>query len=117
MRSFGWKVAVLSAALLFAAGSASAMGDKELAKAMARQSGLSAEQAQAALAAFKSIVIEQVKAGEAVRLKGFGKFTLQERKAHMARNPKTGERVKVPARNYLRFKAFQGVKEQLNPKR
>jgi len=116
MRNFGWKVAAISVALLLA-GPASAMGDKDIAKAMAKQSDLSVAQAQSAIAAFKSIVIEQVKTGEAVRLKGFGKFTLQERKEHMGRNPKTGEKIKIPAKNYLRFKAFQGVKDQLNPKK
>jgi len=116
MRNFGWKVMAISGALLLA-GSASAMGDKDLAKAMAKQSDLSVAQAESAIAAFKAIVVEQVKTGEAVRLKGFGKFTLKERKAHMGRNPKTGEKIKIPAKNYLRFKAFQGVKDQLNPKK
>ncbi|RMH51135.1 MAG: HU family DNA-binding protein [Zetaproteobacteria bacterium] len=107
---------IASALLLLSSGSASAMGDKELARAMAKRSGLSVEQAEAALAAFKSVVVTQVKSGDAVRLKGFGKFTMQERKAHTGRNPRTGEKMTIPARNVLRFKPFQAVKEQLNPK-
>ena len=112
----GLKTVAIAVALLFACGTASAMGDKELAKAMAKQSGLSTAQAEQAIEAFKAIVIAQVKTGEAVRLKGFGKFTLKQTKAHKGRNPKTGETIDIPARNHLRFKAFQAVKDQLNPK-
>ena len=115
--SNGLKTVAIAAALIVTSGTASAMGDKELAKAMAKQSGLSTAQAEQAIEAFKAIVVEQVKTGEAVRLKGFGKFTLKETKAHKGRNPKTGETIDIPARNHLRFKAFQGVKDQLNPKR
>jgi len=43
-----------------------------------------------------------------------GKFYVKHRDAHKARNPKTGEMVDVPARNYLRFKAFKSGHAQLN---
>jgi len=105
---------LMVAALLLGTASASAMGDKDLAKVIAKQAGISNEQATAAVEAFKAAVIAQVKTGEAVRLRGFGKFTMKERKAHKGRNPKTGKSIDIPARNHLRFKAFQGAKDALN---
>ncbi len=108
------KVFVVLVSSVLLVGNAFAMGDKDLAKAMAKRSGLSVEQALAAVEVFKAVVIKQVKTGEAVRLKGFGKFTLKETKAHKGRNPKTGEEIEIPARNHLRFKAFQAAKDALN---
>jgi len=108
-----WKIVMVALALLLS-GNAFAMGDKELVKAMAKRSGLSVEQAQLAVEAFKAVVITQVKTGEAVRLKGFGKFTMKESKAHKGHNPRTGKVIDIPARNHLRFKAFQAAKEALN---
>jgi len=101
-------------AMLLGMGSASAMGDKELAKLISKQAGITTTQAAAAIDAFKAAVITQVKTGEAVRLKGFGKFTMKESKAHKGHNPKTGKPIDIPARNHLRFKPFQGAKDALN---
>ncbi|MDX8412970.1 MAG: HU family DNA-binding protein [Mariprofundales bacterium] len=91
------------------------MGDKDSAKVIVKQAGISTEQAAAAVQAFKDAVITQVKTGEAVRLKGFGKFTMKESKAHKGHNPRTGKVIDIPARNHLRFKAFQGAKDAINP--
>lgn len=40
-----------------------------------------------------------------VKLKGFGVFKMLNRKARTGRNPMTGERVEIPARSELKFKA------------
>jgi len=108
------QVTTLASMLLFGTASASAMGDKELAKVIAKQANISTEQAFAAIEALKAAVIAQVKTGEAVRLKHFGKFTMKETKAHKGRNPKTGKAIDIPARNHLRFKAFQAAKDAIN---
>jgi len=105
---------LMVAALLVGTASASAMGDKELSKVIAKQTGISTEQAAAAVEAFKAAVIAQVKTGEAVRLRGFGKFTMKESKAHKGHNPRTGKVIDIPARNHLRFKAFQAAKDAIN---
>jgi len=59
-------------------------------------------------------IVTHLKKGEDVRLKGLGKFYAKHRNAHKARNPKTGKQVDVPARNYLRFKAFDSGHAKLN---
>ncbi|MDX8412968.1 MAG: HU family DNA-binding protein [Mariprofundales bacterium] len=99
------------AAMVIGADSALAMGDKDLAKVIAKQENITTEQASAAVEALKAAVIAQVKTGEVVRLRGFGKFTMKESKAHKGHNPRTGKSIDIPARNHLRFKAFQVAKD------
>lgn len=89
-------------------------GDQDLAKAAAGQAGVSQKQARLVLDAVKDEIITQLKAGEEVRLKGLGKFYAKHKGAHKAHNPKTGKLVDVPARNYLRFKAFASGNAKLN---
>jgi DNA-binding protein HU-beta len=52
-----------------------------------------------------------VKKGERVALVGFGTFERQDRKARTARNPRSGEPVKVKATKIPRFRAGQGFKD------
>lgn len=54
-----------------------------------------------------------LKAGEKVSLTGLGTFTVREKSARMARNPKTGEQVLVPARRAPKFKPAKELKELL----
>ncbi len=91
-----------------------AAGDADLAKAAAKAAGVTQKQARAVIDAMKEEIFARVKAGEEVRLKGLGKFYVKHREAHKARNPKTGETVQVPARNYLRFKAYDSANKRLN---
>jgi len=88
--------------------------DQDLAKAAAKQAGVSQKQARLVLDSVKAEIITQLKAGEEVRLNGLGKFYAKHKNAHQARNPKTGEKVDVPAKNYLRFKAFDSGNAKLN---
>jgi len=89
-------------------------GDQDLVKVVAKQAGVTQKQARAALDTIKEEIVTQLKAGEEVRLNGLGKFYVKHRGAHQARNPKTGKKVDVPARNYLRFKAFDSGNAKLN---
>jgi nucleoid DNA-binding protein len=91
-----------------------AAGDKELAERIAKQTGMEQGQIEKVLASFKEQVIASLTAGEEVRLSHFGKFHPKHMEAREARNPKTGEIIQVPSRNYLRFKAFDSGNERLN---
>jgi integration host factor subunit beta len=64
---------------------------------------------------FRSI-IEALHRGDKVELRGFGSFRLRHRRAREARNPKTGEKVNVPAKKVPYFKAGKGLKELINSK-
>ncbi|NIP78213.1 MAG: integration host factor subunit beta [Gemmatimonadetes bacterium] len=48
-----------------------------------------------------------------IEIRGFGTFKVRERKARVARNPRTGERVEVPARSVPVFKPSKDLREQV----
>jgi nucleoid DNA-binding protein len=49
-----------------------------------------------------------------VELRNFGVFEVKRRKARMARNPQTGERVAVPEKHGVTFKVGRVVEEQID---
>jgi DNA-binding protein HU-beta len=49
-----------------------------------------------------------------VRLVGFGTFSVKRRAARTGRNPRTGERIQIPASNKPKFKAGKGLKDAVN---
>jgi len=56
-------------------------------------------------------IMDSVKRGDDVAIAGFGKFVLKNTKARDARNPKTGETVKVAASKKPKFTAAKAFKE------
>lgn len=59
---------------------------------------------------FTGLVTGALKKGDRVRFPGFGSFRVSKRKARIARNPQTGEPVRVPARTVPRFTASKELK-------
>ena len=51
-----------------------------------------------------------------VELRGFGSFKVKRRRARLARNPRTGEQVEVPAKRVPFFKVSNELKDRLNKK-
>lgn len=90
------------------------MTKAELVTAIAEKTGLNKVQAKDALEAFIESVTASLKAGQDVRLVGFGTFLPVSRPAGMARNPRTGESVKRPASKTARFRVGEGLKGALN---
>jgi len=56
-------------------------------------------------------------AGDPVKIPGFGQFKVRDRAARMARNPATGEQVKVPAKRVFKFLPAKALKEAVMSKR
>ena len=54
-------------------------------------------------AIFESIV-RSLRGGDKIEIRGFGSFRTRERQSRIGRNPKTGERVDVPAKRIPFFK-------------
>jgi len=52
--------------------------------------------------------------GEKIEIRGFGNFRLKQRSAKTARNPRTGEKVQVPAKRVLHFKVGKPFHNALN---
>ena len=91
----------------------SKMNKTELVAAMAEKAGLSKKDAEAALAAFVSVVADELKKEEKVQLVGFGTFEVAKREAREGRNPQTGETMKIAASKAPKFKAGKSLKEAI----
>jgi DNA-binding protein HU-beta len=86
----------------------------ELIDAVAKRSGLSkADTAKAVDGVFEEIT-NSLKQEDEVRLVGFGTFSVATRAASEGRNPRTGERIQIPASKQPKFKAGKGLKDALN---
>jgi DNA-binding protein HU-beta len=90
------------------------MTKAELVDAIAVNAKLTKSQARDALEAFVDTVASSLKGGKEVRLVGFGSFVPVERKAGMARNPRTGASVRRPASRTCRFRVGDSLKAVLN---
>ena len=55
-----------------------------------------------------------LKEGDKVEIRGFGSFTVREREAREARNPKNGEVVTIPAKKTPFFKTGKELRERVN---
>ena len=80
---------------------------------VASKSGLSKRDATKAVDAFLDSVTDALKSGEAVSFTGFGKFSAQQRAARQGVNPRTGERVQIPAATVPKFSAGSQLKQAL----
>ena len=89
------------------------MNKNELVTALAGKAELSKKDAEKALNAFVEVVSDAMKAGDKVQLVGFGTFESKDRPARTARNPRTGEAVKIPASKAVSFKVGKALKDSL----
>lgn len=57
---------------------------------------------------------DALKSGDKVEIRGFGSFTIRERLGREARNPKSGEVVRIPSKKTPFFKTGKELKERVN---
>ncbi|MWL91417.1 HU family DNA-binding protein [Cupriavidus sp. SW-Y-13] len=76
--------------------------------------GLSKTKAEQVLNATLAAIMDGVAKGDTLTLVGFGAFSKGERGERMARNPRTGEEIRVEAAQTVKFKAGQRFKDAVN---
>ncbi|MER8118265.1 HU family DNA-binding protein [Streptomyces sp. NPDC094031] len=86
------------------------MNKAQLVEAIAEKVG-GRQQAAEAVDHVLDAIVRAVVAGERVSVTGFGSFEKVDRPARYARNPQTGERVRVKKTSVPRFRAGQGFKD------
>ena len=86
----------------------------ELVEAVAEAAGLTKADATRAIDATFAAITEALVKGDKVPLVGFGTFAVSKRSAREGRNPRTGEVVKIDARNAVTFKAGTALKDAVN---
>jgi DNA-binding protein HU-beta len=92
-------------------------GKGDVINAIAEQAGISKKEAASAFDAFVSYVADSCQRGERCAIPGLGSFSVTQRKAREGRNPRTNEKITIPASKNVRFKAGKDLKEAVNVKR
>lgn len=87
------------------------MNKQELVAVVAEKTGLSKADAGKAVDGVFEAITDALKTGDEVRLVGFGTFAVAERAATEGRNPRTGEKIAIPASKQPKFKAGKGLKD------
>ncbi|HUT99296.1 MAG: DNA-binding protein HU [Candidatus Coatesbacteria bacterium RBG_13_66_14] len=86
------------------------MTKQDLIDRIASQTGLTKRQAGQALNAVVDGIKGAMKKGERVTLVGFGTFFVAQRKSRTGRNPRTQQKINIPARKVPNFRAGKELK-------
>lgn len=87
------------------------MQKDDLIQALVRKIGLSKRQATDSFNVILEEISKALSKGEEVVLTGFGKFKVSQRKERMGINPKTKEKIKIPARKAPVFRPGRTLKD------
>ena len=90
------------------------MNKQDLVSKVAGTADISKTKTASAVYAVIDAIKGSLKAGDDVRLVGFGTFSVANRAATTGRNPRTGEPIKIPASKQPKFKAGKELKEAVN---
>jgi len=90
------------------------MNKADLIDAMATAAGIKKSEAEKALKGFTDSVSETLAKGERISLVGFGSFSVSHRAAREGRNPQTGAKIQIAAKNIVKFKAGNELNEKVN---
>jgi integration host factor subunit beta len=89
------------------------MTKKEIARTIADEMGLPHLRVQGIVQQVFDAIIETLVQEGGIELRSFGVFQVRRRKPRLARNPKTGEKVSVPAKLVVTFKAGREMQERV----
>lgn len=90
------------------------MNKNDLIAAVAESAELSKADAAKSVDGVLDAITAQLKAGNEVRIVGFGSFAVSKRAASKGRNPQTGAEIDIPASNQPKFKAGKALKDAVN---
>jgi integration host factor subunit beta len=79
-----------------------------------RNPRLVARDADEAVNTMLDAMTEALSTGQRIEIRGFGSFALNYRPPRVGRNPKSGDRVQVPAKHVPHFKAGKELRERVD---
>ena len=89
------------------------MTKTQLQATLAEELGIDKKSAGAFLATLVDIAYRETKKKGEFVIPGIGKLVKQKRKARMGHNPKTGEKIKIPAKTVVKFRVAKAAKDSL----
>lgn len=89
------------------------MTRNDLATRFAEKMGIDPEKAVPYVEAFMDIILDSLGKGERIEIRDFGVFQILERNARTARNPRTGDTVKVKTKRTVKFKTGKALLDRV----
>ncbi len=90
------------------------MTKADLVRIVSTDTGIIRKDVSIAVDAFLEAIKDSLKDGKHIEIRGFGTFKLKKRKPRIGRNPKTDEKVEIPARIVPTFKFSKELKKEIN---
>ena len=90
------------------------MTKKDLVEMLQARVGLPASHIGPIVETILELAKEALERGEPVKISGFGQFVAKEKAERLGRNPRTGERMMIPAHKVLTFKPSKLLKNKIN---
>ncbi len=91
------------------------MTKAELVDHVAERVQLPKYKTEAVVTSVLQCIMDTLRAGDTVELRGFGSFRLRRRPPRVGRNPKTGDTVQIPAKQVPWFTAGKALRALVNP--
>ena len=85
-----------------------------IARLAGRYPQLVAKDAEYAVKMILDAMTQSLVSGQRIEIRGFGSFALNYRPPRVGRNPKSGDRVQVPAKHVPHFKAGKELRERVD---
>ena len=95
-------------------GTRGAMTKAELVEQVSKASDLTKKHAEIIVKTVFDSIIEALHKDQKIELRGFGSFRIRQRRSRQGRNPKTGEKVYVPAKKIPYFKPGKELRERVD---
>ena len=89
------------------------MTKQQIIEAVVNKTALAKADVEVVLESMLDVIVGALHANERVDLRGFGSFTVKERKARQGRNPRTGEAITIAAKRDASFKASKELSKTL----
>jgi integration host factor subunit alpha len=90
------------------------MTKSDIAERISAKLNLSKKESAVLLESVLSIVKGSLDSGEHVKIAGFGKFEVKQKKDRKGRNPQTGDAITIEARRVLSFKPSAVLRSAIN---
>ena len=90
------------------------MTKAELVEKVANKINLTKKETEGLVSIIFQSITDSLAEGDKVELRGFGSFRIRERNARVGRNPRSGEKVDVPAKKVPFFKAGKDLKAMVD---
>ena len=90
---------------------------KDLVNSVYMQVGFSKQISVNLIEEFFSLIVDNLKTENKLKISKFGTFSIREKKSRIGRNPKTKEKKNISKRNVVLFKPSKEFKELINEKR